>query len=105
MKGWEGRYPSAPSILLMRGLITPLPSGLKGSLRGRYVQYYLNQNTTFNRDSFVLDAKVAYGFKVYQVFQGEAFVGLTNALNRDYQITEGFPMPPRSLHGGVSFNF
>ena len=104
-EGTGGPIPFRPKHIFNAGVDYTTSFGLKGSLRGRYVQYYLNQNTTFNRDSFVLDAKVAYGFKVYQMFQGEAFVGLTNALNRDYQITEGFPMPPRSLHGGASFNF
>ena len=79
--------------------------GLKTSLKGRYVQYYLNQTTALNRDYFVADAKMSYELKVYQNLKGEAFLSLSNVLNRDYQINEGYPMPPRSLSGGVSFAF
>ena len=79
--------------------------GLKTSLKGRYVQYYVNQTTTLNRNYFVADAKMSYELKVYQNLKGEAFLSLSNVLNRDYQINEGYPMPPRSLNGGVSFAF
>ncbi len=79
--------------------------GLKTSLKGRYVQFYVNDTSTLNREYFVVDARVGYEFKVYQKLKGEAFVSLTNALNRDYQINEGFPMPPRSFNGGISFAF
>jgi outer membrane receptor protein involved in Fe transport len=79
--------------------------GLKGGLHGRYTQYYRDQKTTLNKEHFVIDARVAYGFKVYRELQGEAFLSLHNALDREYQVTPDFPMPPRSLSGGVSFNF
>jgi outer membrane cobalamin receptor len=79
--------------------------GLKTSLKGRYVQYYVNQTTALNRNYFVADAKMSYELKVYQNLKGEAFLSLSNVLNRDYQINEGYPMPPRSLNGGVSFAF
>jgi outer membrane cobalamin receptor len=81
------------------------PFGLKSSLKGRYVQYYVNNTSTLNREYFVVDARVGYEFKVYQKLKGEGFLSLTNAFKRDYQINEGFPMPPRSLNGGVSFAF
>jgi outer membrane cobalamin receptor len=79
--------------------------GLKSSLKGRYVNFYVDNTSTLNSDYFVLDAWVAYEFKVYQKFRGEVFASLTNALDRDYQINEGYPMPPRSLNGGVSLAF
>jgi outer membrane cobalamin receptor len=100
-----GPIPFRPKHIFNAGVDYTTSFGLKGSVRGRYVQYYVKQNSTFNRDHFVLDAKLAYGFKVYRMFGGEAFVSLTNALDREYQTTEGFPMPPQSLNGGVSFTF
>jgi len=30
---------------------------------------------------------------------------LTNAFNKEYQVNEGYPMPPRSLNGGASLFF
>ena len=81
------------------------PFGLKTSLQGRYVQFYVNETTTLNRDYFVMDVKVAYEWKMYQSLKGEAFLSLTNVLDRDYQINDGYPMPPRSLSGGLSFAF
>jgi len=79
--------------------------GLKSSLKGRYVQYYVNDTSTLNRDYFVVDARVGYEFKVYEYFKGEGFLSLTNAFDREYQVNEGYPMPPRSLNGGVSLFF
>ncbi|MCX5906192.1 MAG: TonB-dependent receptor, partial [Deltaproteobacteria bacterium] len=79
--------------------------GFKPSLKGRYVQYYLNQTATLNRDYFVLDARLGYEFTIDPSLKGEAFLSMTNALNRQYQVSEGYPMPPQSLNGGVSLAF
>ncbi len=97
--------PLKPKHTVNAGVEYTTSFGLMASLKGRYVQYYLSQTSTLNRDYFVLDARLAYKLKIYQNLKGEAFFNLTNALNRDYQISEGYPMPPRSLHGGVSFAF
>jgi outer membrane receptor protein involved in Fe transport len=94
-----------PKHIVNAGVEYVTAFGLKSSLKGRYVQYYVNNTSTLNRDYFVLDARLAYEFKIYQKFKGEGFVSLTNILNRDYQVNEGFPMPPQSLNGGVSIAF
>jgi outer membrane cobalamin receptor len=94
-----------PKHIVNVGVEYVTPFGLKSSLKGRYVQYYVNNTSTLNREYFVVDARVGYEFKVYQKLKGEGFLSLTNAFKRDYQINEGFPMPPRSLNGGVSFAF
>jgi outer membrane cobalamin receptor len=94
-----------PKHIINAGVDYVTPFGLKSSLKGRYVQYYVNNTSTLNRDYFVLDARLGYEFKIYQKFKGEGFISLTNILNRDYQINEGFPMPPQSLNGGVSIAF
>ena len=94
-----------PKHIINAGVDYVTPFGLKSSLKGRYVQYYVNNTSTLNRDYFVLDARLGYEFKIYQSFKGEGFISLTNILNRDYQINEGFPMPPQSLNGGVSIAF
>ncbi len=94
-----------PRHIVDAGIEYVAPFGLKSSLRARYVQYYVNNTSTLNRDYFVVDVRIGYEFKVYQKLKGEGFVSLTNALNRDYQINEGFPMPPQSLNGGLSFAF
>jgi outer membrane receptor protein involved in Fe transport len=65
----------------------------------------VNDISTLNRDYFVVDARVGYEFKVYEYFKGEGFLSLTNAFDREYQVNEGYPMPPRSLNGGVSLFF
>jgi outer membrane cobalamin receptor len=81
------------------------PFGLKANLKGRYVQYWVDSTSTLNRDYFVVDARVAYEFKIYQELRGEGFVSLTNAFDQNYQVSEGYPMPPQSLNAGVSFGF
>jgi len=97
--------PSKPKHMVNVGIDYRSSFGLKGSLKGRYVQFYVGQGSTLNQDYFVLDARVGYEFKVWQYANGEAFLSLTNALNEEYQTVEGYPMPPRSLNGGVSLFF
>jgi hypothetical protein len=65
----------------------------------------VNDQSTLNQMYFVVEARLSYEFKVYEEFKGEGFVSLTNAFNRNYEINEGYPMPPRSLNGGVSLAF
>ena len=100
-----GPITNKPKHIVNAGVEYVTSFGLKSSLKGRYVQYYVNSTSTLNRDYFVVDARLAYEFKVYQKFKGEGFVSLTNAFDRHYQINEGYPMPPSSLNGGVSFAF
>jgi vitamin B12 transporter len=97
--------PNKPKHMVNVGIEYLTSFGLKTNVRGRYVQYYVNQTSTLNKDYFVLDARVAYGFKIYQQLSGEAFLSLTNALDRDYETVEGYPMPPQSLTGGLSLAF
>ncbi|MBI4495590.1 MAG: TonB-dependent receptor [Deltaproteobacteria bacterium] len=100
-----GPIPFKPKHILNLGLEYAAPRGIRGGLRGRYVRYYLSPLSTMNRDYFVLEARAAYDFKIWEKFRGEAFLHLANALNRGYEINEGYPMPPRSLSGGVSLWF
>jgi len=97
--------PSKPKHMANMGMEYTTSFGIKANLKGKYVRYYVGQASTLNREYFVLDARVGYEFKVYQSMNGEAFLSLSNALNREYQTVEGYPMPPQSLNGGVSFAF
>ncbi len=97
--------PNRPKHIFNAGIDYRSPFGLKGGLKGRYVRLYTSQGSTLNEDYFVLDARVGYEFKVWQYFSGEAYLSLTNALDKEYQTVEGYPMPPRSLYGGVSVAF
>lgn len=96
---------SKPKQILNVGVEYATTFGLKASLRGRYVEYWLNQTSKLNRDYFILDAQVSYEFKLSKNLKGEAFLSLNNALNREYEIVEGYPMPPQALSGGISFIF
>ncbi len=97
--------PSKPKHMVNLAIEYLTSFGLKTNVKGRYVQYYLSDTSTLNLDYFVLDARLAYGFKIHQEVSGEAFLSLTNALDREYQTVEGYPMPPRSLNGGLSLAF
>jgi len=97
--------PNKPKHMVNVGVDYKSSFGLKGSLKGRYVQFYVSQGSTLNQDYFVLDARVGYEFKVWQYANGEAYLSLTNALDKEYQTVEGYPMPPRSLNGGISLFF
>ncbi len=94
-----------PKHIVNAGVEYVTSFGLKSSVKARYVRYYVNDTSTLNRDYFVVDLRLGYEFKVYRKFKGEGFVSLTNAFDRNYQINEGFPMPPQSLNGGISFAF
>jgi len=87
------------------GLDYTSPFGLKGGLRWRYVQLYVNPISTLNREYHVLDLRAAYEFKIQHFAQGEIFLNLTNALDKEYELSGGYPMPPRALTGGVNFAF
>jgi vitamin B12 transporter len=97
--------PAKPKHMANIGIEYTSSFGLKPSLKGRYVQFYVNDSSTLNRDYFVLDARVGYDFKIHGYLSGEAFISLTNALDEEYQTIEGYPMPPRSLNGGISITF
>jgi len=97
--------PNRPKHIFNAGIDYRSPSGLKGGLKGRYVRLYTSQESTLNEDYFVLDARVGYEFKVWQYLSGEAYLSLVNALDKEYQTVEGYPMPPRSLNGGVNLFF
>jgi outer membrane cobalamin receptor len=94
-----------PKHIINAGVEYASPYGLKGNVRGRYVQYYVNDQSTLNQMYFVVEARLSYEFKIYQNLAGEGFISLTNAFDRSYEINQGFPMPPRSLNGGVSLAF
>jgi outer membrane cobalamin receptor len=97
--------PNRPKHMVNAGIDYKSPFGIKGSLKGRYIRLYTSQGSTLNQDYFVLDGRVGYEFKVWQYLSGEAYLSLTNALDKEYQTVEGYPMPPRSLNGGVSIAF
>ena len=97
--------PNRPKHMVNAGIDYRSPFGPKGSLKGRYVRFYTGQGSTLNQDYFVLDARVGYEFKAWQYLSGEAYLSLTNALDKEYQTVEGYPMPPRSLNGGVNLFF
>ena len=97
--------PNRPKHTVNAGIDYRSPFGLKGGLKGRYVRFYTSQGSALNQDYFVLDARVGYEFKVWQYLSGEAYLSLANALDKEYQTLEGYPMPPRSLNGGVSIAF
>ena len=94
-----------PKNIINAGVEYVTSFGLKANLKGRYVQYWVSSTSTLNQDYFVVDARLSYEFKIYQKFKGEGFISLTNAFDRAYQINEGYPMPPQSLNGGLSFAF
>jgi outer membrane cobalamin receptor len=95
---------AAVEYTLARGEIG-VPFGLVSSVRGRFVQFYLDEISKLNRQYLVIDARVAFELAIHREMKGEAFVSLNNVLNRDYEIAEGYPMPPRSFSGGVSLSY
>jgi outer membrane cobalamin receptor len=97
--------PFRPKHMINLGVAYDSSLGIKANLKGRYVQYYLDQTTTLNQNYFVVDARVGYEFKISLQHRGEVFLNLSNAFDKEYQVVEGYPMPPRALSGGVNFSF
>jgi vitamin B12 transporter len=100
-----GPIPNRPKHIVNTGVEYRSPFGLKGTLKGRYVRFYTSQGSTLNQDYFVLDARGGYEFKIWQYLSGEAYISLTNALDKEYQTLEGYPMAPRALSGGINLFF
>jgi len=97
--------PFRPKHMINLGVAYDSSLGIKANLKGRYVHYYLDQTTTLNRNYFVVDARVGYEFKISLQHRGEVFLNLSNAFDKEYQVVEGYPMPPRALSGGVNISF
>ena len=97
--------PFRPKHLVNVGVEYISSMGLKANIKGRYVRYYVTQTSTLNKDYFVLDGRVAYEFPVYRSYRGEVYLNLANAFDAEYEVVEGYPMPPRSLSAGVTFTF
>ena len=104
-KKTEDPIPFRPKHMVNAGVEYVSPMGLKANLKGRYVRYYVTQTSTLNKDYFVLDGRVGYEFTVYRLYRGEVFLNLANAFDAEYEVVEGYPMPPRSLSAGVTFSF
>jgi outer membrane cobalamin receptor len=75
-------------------------------IEGRYVRNYI-QPTLPNpsRHYTVVDAKIMQPVKVGRNLKCDAYVGVKNLFNRQYEILAGYPMPPEELYGGVSLQF
>ena len=85
------------------GILTVFPiKGLVLSLEGRYVSNYRPSNESWCY--FTLDSKVSKKLPL-SFGEGELFIAGRNLLNRDFETTRGYPMPPIEFTGGVTVRF
>jgi outer membrane cobalamin receptor len=77
--------------------------GLRFTLDGRYVNNYTKQGEP--SVYFVMDGKITQEIILSSKVKGEAFFGIKNIFNKEYEVVKGYPMPPRELYGGFSIAF
>lgn len=73
------------------------------SLEGRYVSHYVMSGNP-KWCYFVLDGKLSKKFPT-SFGKGEIFIIGKNILDRDFETSRGFPMPPVQFIGGLSLSF
>jgi outer membrane receptor for ferrienterochelin and colicins len=77
--------------------------GLKISLGTEYVdEQWSERGETGNRlpDYFLLNARIAQTIRSF-----EAYISFANILGKKYQTVFGYPMPGRTIMGGISWKF
>ncbi len=79
------------------------PFGSVLSLDGRYTKNYISPGDP--SAYFVMDGKITQIVNLSSKVKGEAFFGIKNILDREYESVKGYPMAPREIYGGVSITF
>ncbi|HHN65630.1 MAG TPA: TonB-dependent receptor [Nitrospirae bacterium] len=79
-------------------------SGLTASVEGSYVSNYVT-DTGNHKCYFLLNAKVSKGFTVSKDIKGTIYVKGKNILDREYEVTKGYPMPGDQWMAGVTLEF
>jgi vitamin B12 transporter len=86
------------------GTVTIYPlKGVSWSIEGRYVSNYTQTNDP-TWCYFVLNSKLSKRLPL-SFGEGEIFIIGRNLLDRNYETTQGYPMPPMEIFGGVSVRF
>lgn len=73
------------------------------SIEGRYVSNYVKSDKP-KWCYFVLDSKISKKFPL-SFGEGEIFIKGKNLLDREYETSKGYPMPPVEFTGGISIKF
>lgn len=73
------------------------------SIEGRYVSNYVKPDKP-KWCYFVLDSKISKKFPL-SFGEGEIFIKGKNLLDREYETSKGYPMPPVEFTGGISIKF
>jgi outer membrane cobalamin receptor len=103
-------YNTIPSDQLKSSLYLALPSKTNISVEGRRVKNYVQPGdisyaTAPSSQYEVVDARLSQVLNFGSQIKGELYVGEKNIFNKDYQVSAGYPMPPREFYGGVSILF
>lgn len=73
-------------------------------LAGRYVRYYDDPNRN-DHSYMVFDASLSRPFMITKNLEVELLVSARNILDRDYEINNGYPMPPAEIQVGITGYF
>ncbi len=79
-------------------------NGLTVSLEGNYTSNYVS--TTGNHKCyFIMNAKLSQKFNISKTIKGTVYLKGRNILDREYEVTKGYPMPGQQLIAGVTVEF
>jgi outer membrane cobalamin receptor len=93
-----------PSMQAGSTLIVALDSTTSLGLDGRWVRNYVKDGDP-EWEYYTLDGKITDSVLVKKDVRAEVFLGVKNIFNRKYEVSKGFPMPPKEFYGGVMASF
>lgn len=100
--------PYMPKNNLKGHISYEIPSGLRVTLTGNYNQDYVSPGTQ-GLSYFYLNGRISQRVPLASLLgynvNGEIFIEGKNILNRNYEIIQGYPMPPAAVTGGLSVSF
>ena len=74
------------------------------TLEGESVRNYVEPGSP-KWDYYVLDGKITDTVISQNNLKVQAFIGLRNIFNRQYETVQGYPMPPQEFYGGMTASF
>lgn len=97
------KIPNLPRHQFNTLLRASYPFGSAVSLDGKYTKNYADKGGSSSY--FVMDGKIAHEVVILSKVKGEAFLGIKNILDKEYEVVKGYPMPSREVYGGLSITF
>jgi len=84
--------------------VTALDKHTVLALDGHWIKNYVQTNKP-RWQYYTIDGKITDTVVARKDMKTDVFVGVKNMLNREYEVSKGYPMPKREVYGGLAFQF